>query len=603
MVRTSWLVHHMKADTLRQKYMDFFKEKGHAVIGSASLLPENDPTVLFTTAGMHPLVPFLLGQPHPKGKRLTNCQKCIRTTDIDSVGDTIHLTFFEMLGNWSLGDYWKEEAIDWSFEFLTSKRWLGIDPKKLAVTVFAGDSDAPRDEESAQIWMRHGIPPERIYYLPKEDNWWGPAGTTGPCGPCTEMFIEVESIPKCGPDCIPGCHCGHWVEIWNDVFMAYNKRADGKYEPLKQRNVDTGMGVERTVAILNGVRSVYDTELFQPLIDILRELSGKNKFTEMELPLVRTVVDHVKAAVMIMSDDRRISPSNVEHGYVVRRLLRKAILSADKLGVGAGVLEALAEVVIQIYGSIYEEVCRNREFVIKNLKEEETKFRDSLAKAIKKLERTLAESGIITGKDAFVLFTSFGLPLETTLEMARERGVEIDVEEFRREFERHREISRTATQGKFKGGLADHSEEITKLHTATHLLQAALRRVLGDSVRQMGSNITRERLRFDFTFPRKLTDEEIRQVETLVNEVISQDLPVKREVMSYNEAVARGALAFFKETYGDTVSVYSVGNFSMEVCGGPHVEHTGVLGHFNIKSQEKIGAGLMRIKATIASSE
>ncbi|MCF2137365.1 MAG: alanine--tRNA ligase [Candidatus Thorarchaeota archaeon] len=589
----------MKINELRKKYLEFFKQRGHAIIPSASLLPENDPTVLFTTAGMHPLVPFLLGEPHPKGKRLANCQKCIRTTDIDSVGDTTHLTFFEMLGNWSLGDYWKKEAISWSFEFLTSKEWLGLDAKKLSVTVFTGDDDAPRDTESAEIWESVGIPKERIYYLPKEDNWWGPAGTTGPCGPCTEMFIEVDDIPKCGPDCRPGCSCGHYVEVWNDVFMEYNKREDGKYEPLKQRNVDTGMGVERTAAMLQGVSTVYDTESFIPLIKKIKSLSPIEQFSEEDNIRCRVIADHVKSAVMIMADDRRISPSNVEQGYVVRRLLRKAILSAEKLNITSGVLQELAEVVIQMYKDVYEETERNREFIMKNLADEERKFRNSLKKAMRKLQRVIDETSTVTGKDAFLLFTSYGLPLEITREMAEEKGIKIDMEEFRQEFEHHREKSRTATQGKFKGGLADHSEEITKLHSATHLLQEALRRVLGESVRQMGSNITKERLRFDFTFPRKLTPEEVQQVEDLVNDAIKQDLEVKREFMKYEDAIASGALAFFKETYGDEVSVYSMGDFSKEVCGGPHVQRTGELGHFKIIKQKKIGAGLIRIKAIL----
>ncbi len=589
----------MKINELRKKYLEFFKQRGHAIIPSASLLPENDPTVLFTTAGMHPLVPFLLGQPHPKGTRLANCQKCIRTTDIDSVGDTTHLTFFEMLGNWSLGDYWKKEAITWSYEFLTSKEWLGFDPKKLSVTVFAGDDDAPRDKESAEIWKSMGIPEERIFFLPKKDNWWGPAGTTGPCGPCTEMFIEVDDIPKCSPDCKPGCNCGHYVEVWNDVFMEYNKTSEGKYEPLKQRNVDTGMGVERTAAMLQGVPTVYDTENFRPLINRVKELSPKTEFDENDEVLCRVIADHVKSAVMIMADDSRISPSNVEQGYVVRRLLRKAILSAEKLEIQSGFLQDLAEIVIRMYRDVYDETERNREFVMKNLEDEERKFRKSLNKAMKKLQKIIDNTGTVTGKDAFLLFTSFGLPLEITREMAEEKGISIDIDEFRKEFEQHREKSRTATQGKFKGGLADHSEEITKLHTATHLLQEALRRVLGESVRQMGSNITKERLRFDFTFPRKLTPEEIKQVEDMVNDVIKKDLKVTRKTMPYDEAIADGALAFFKETYGDEVSVYSVGDFSKEVCGGPHVEHTGVLGHFKITKQKKIGAGLIRIKAVL----
>ena len=593
----------MRINELRKKYLEFFRQRGHAIIPSASLLPENDPTVLFTTAGMHPLVPFLLGEPHPKGKRLTNCQKCIRTTDIDDVGDTTHLTFFEMLGNWSLGDYWKKEAITWSFEFLTSKEWLGFNPEKLSVTVFAGDDDAPRDTESAEIWKSLGVPEERIYYLPKKDNWWGPAGTTGPCGPCTEMFIEVDEIPKCGPDCKPGCNCGHYVEVWNDVFMEYNKREDGTYEPLKQRNVDTGMGVERTAAMLQRVPTVYDTENFKPLIDKIKELSPKEEFTEKDEVLCRIIADHTKAAVMIMADDRRISPSNVEQGYVVRRLLRKAIPSAEKLGIESGFLPTLADIVIEMYKDVYDETERNRDFVMQNLIDEERKFRKTLSKAMKRLQRIIDSTGTVTGKDAFFLFTSFGLPLEITREIAEERGLKINMDEFRREFEHHREISRTATQGKFKGGLADHSEEITKLHTATHLLQAALRHVLGESVRQMGSNITRERLRFDFTFPRKLTPEEIKQVEDLVNDAIKRDLKVKREVMPYEEAIASGALAFFRDTYGDEVSVYSVGDFSREVCRGPHVDRTGVLGHFRIMKQKKIGAGLIRIKAILEPEE
>jgi len=593
----------MRIEELRQKYLEFFKEKKHAIIGSASLLPENDPTVLFTTAGMHPLVPYLLGQPHPRGRRLANCQKCVRTTDIDSVGDTTHLTFFEMLGNWSLGDYWKKEAIDWSYEFLTSKKWLGFDPKKISVTVFAGDADAPRDDESAKTWMSHGIPRDRIYYLPKDDNFWGPAGVTGPCGPCTEMFVEIDRIPKCGPECKPGCHCGHFFEVWNDVFMVYNKNSDGSYSALSQRNVDTGMGVERTVAMLQGASNLYDTESFMPLMDRIRQRSGRKHPTDEEEKSIRTIADHVKSAIMIMADDRRISPSNVEQGYIVRRLLRKSIVSADKLGIGAGFLTEIADLVIDIYKDTYDEVVRNREFVMQNLKNEEEKFRNSLAKAMKRLEQILKETGTVTGKDAFVLFTSFGLPLEITREIVLEKGVKLDVQEFQSEFEKHRDISRTATQGKFKGGLADHSEEITRLHTATHLLQAALRKVLGTSVQQMGSNITAERLRFDFTFPRKLTQDELDQVEELVRDVIRRDLKVVREVMPYDEAISKGALAFFKDTYGEEVSVYAVGDFSMEVCGGPHVEHTGVLKNFKIKDQEKIGSGIIRIRAVVAQPD
>jgi alanyl-tRNA synthetase len=592
----------MQIKKLRRIYLEFFEQKGHTVLGSASLIPENDPTVLFTTAGMHPLVPYLLGQPHPAGKRLTNCQKCVRTTDIDDVGDTIHLTFFEMLGNWSLGDYWKKEAITWSYEFLTSKKWLGFDPNKLSVTVFAGDDDAGRDDESAKIWKSVGIPKERIYYLSKEDNWWGPAGMTGPCGPCSEMFIEVDEIPKCSSKCKPGCNCGHFVEVWNDVFMQYNKVEDGSYKHLSRKNVDTGMGVERTAAMLQGVPTVYDTEAFKPLIQKIKALSTKADFNDTERILMRVIADHVKSAVMIMADDRQIAPSNVEQGYIVRRLLRKAIHCGDKLEIAPGFMNELAELVIEMFRDVYDEVERNREFIMKNLSGEEAKFRRTLGKALRKFERILDDTGMVTGSDAFLLFTSFGLPLEMTKELAEERGIIINMDEFRKQFEEHREISRTATQGKFKGGLADHSEDITKLHTATHLLQAALRKVLGDSVQQNGSNITQERLRFDFTFPRKMTPEEIEQVEKLVNNIIAKDLAVEHFFMPYNEAIKKGALAFFQENYGEVVSVYRVDDFSMELCGGPHVERTGLLGKFKIAKQEKIGAGILRVKAVLEHS-
>ncbi len=588
----------MRVQELREMYLKYFKDKGHSVIASASLFPEDDPTVLFTSAGMHPLVPYLLGQPHPEGKRLTNVQKCVRTTDIEGVGDTTHLTFFEMLGNWSLGDYWKEEAITWSYEFLTSKKYLGFNPDKLSVTVFEGDEDAPKDDEAADAWRSVGIPEERIYFLGKEDNWWI-AGNSGPCGPCSEMFIEVDEIPKCGPDCRPGCHCGHFVEVWNDVFMTFRKLDDGTLEPLPMKSIDTGMGIERTVAMLQGVSTVFDTELFIPLIVRVKGLSSREEFTEEDEHLIRIIVDHVRSAVMIMADDRKIGPSNVEQGYIVRRLLRKAIHSADRLDVDQGFMETLAEIVIDMFKDLYGEVERNKEFIMNNLTAEEAKFRKTLTKAIRRFERIYNETGTITGEDAFLLFTSFGLPLEMTRDLAEEKGIQIDMDEFTKQFEEHREISRTATQGKFKGGLSEHSEQIVKLHTATHLLQAALRKVLGDEVTQNGSNITEERLRFDFTFSRKLTPEEVEAVEKLVNGIIDQNLEVTQQFLQYDEAIGKGALAFFKENYGETVSVYSVGDFSLELCGGPHVERTGSLGVFKIGKQKKIGAGIVRIRATI----
>jgi len=562
-------------------------------------MPENDPTVLFTSAGMHPLVPYLLGEPHPEGNRLVDCQKCIRTTDIDVVGDNTHNTFFEMLGNWSLNDYWKKEAITWSYEFITSKKWLGFAPDKLSVTVFAGDKDAERDVESAEIWESVGVPKERIYYLPKTDNWWGPAGTTGPCGPDTEMFIEVDAVPKCGSECRPGCECGHYVEIWNDVFMYYDKKEDGTYVKMDRRNIDTGMGVERTTAMLQGVPTVYDTDLFLPLINRIKEMSGVEEPTTEQTRQIRTIADHVKSAVMIMADDRKVGPSNVEAGYIVRRLIRKAIHRADILGIEEGFMKDLADITIEMYKDVYDEVERNKEFVHQNLEDEEKKFRKTLRKALRKLHKILADTSTITGEDAFLLFTSFGLPVEMTHEIAVENGIDVDMEEFQKQFEHHREISRTATQGKFKGGLADHSEEITQLHTATHLLQSALRKVLGVEVTQTGSNITKERLRFDFTFDRKLTPDEVAEVENLVNGIIQKDIEITREFMPYDDAIAAGAMAFFKENYGETVSVYSVGNFSMELCGGPHVERTGALGKFKIGKQKKIGAGVMRIRGVL----
>ena len=588
----------MKAEELRKMYLKYFKDKGHSVIASASLFPEDDPTVLFTSAGMHPLVPYLLGQPHPEGIRLTNVQKCVRTTDIDGVGDTTHLTFFEMLGNWSLGDYWKKEAITWSYEFLTSKKYLGFDPDKLSVTVFAGDEDSPRDDEAGDAWRSVGIPDDRIYFLGKEDNWWI-AGNTGPCGPCSEMFIEVDEIPKCGQDCRPGCSCGHFVEVWNNVMIQFNKLDDGTYEPLDMNSIDTGMGVERTLAMLQGVPTVFDTELFLPLINRVKKLSDREEFTVEEDRLIRIIVDHVRSAVMIMADDRKIGPSNVEQGYIVRRLLRKAIHSADRLGIDQGFMNTLAEIVIDMFKDLHREVERNKEFIMKNLTAEEAKFRKTLSKAIRRFDRIFADTGNITGENAFLLFTSFGLPLEMTRDLAEERGIKIDIDEFTKQFEEHREISRTATHGKFKGGLAEHSDRIVKLHTATHLLQAALRKVLGDEVTQNGSNITEERLRFDFTFSRKLTPEEVEKVEKLINDVITKDIEVTQQFMQYDDAILKGALAFFKENYGEEVSVYSVSDFSLELCGGPHVERTGSLGIFKIAKQKKIGAGIMRIRAIL----
>jgi alanyl-tRNA synthetase len=591
----------MERKELIAEYFAFFKSKQHKIIPAASLIPENDPTVLFTTAGMHPLVPYLLGQKHPEGKRLADVQPCIRTGDIDSVGDVSHLTFFEMLGNWSLGDYWKKEAIEWSFEFLTQH--LRIKKEDIHVTVFAGDEDASRDEESARIWQQLGIPKSRIYYLGKDENWWGPAGSTGPCGPCTEMFIDTGK-PKCNNECRPSCDCGKYFEVWNDVFMEYNKTTSGKYVQLKQRNVDTGMGVERTIAMLQKKKSVYETEVFVPIINQIKEvagLKGKNLTNEQERCL-RIIADHLKAATFILAEN--IQPSNLERGYVLRRLIRKSIRYANLLGIKTNFTKRIAEAVIGIYKQGYKHLERNKDFIFSELENEEKRFNETLERGLKKFELIVKQCRKkISGKDAFLLFQSFGFPIEMTLELAKERGLEVDEKGFHEEYKKHQEISRKATIGIFKSGLADKSEETTKLHTATHLLHAALREVLGKHVQQKGSNITAERLRFDFTHDKKLTDEEIKKVENLVNKKIQEALPVIREEMSLEEAKKKGALAFFSDRYAERVSVYSIGNFSKEVCAGPHVDNTSKLAEgnkkFKIIKEESVAAGIRRIKAIL----
>jgi len=580
----------MLARELKKKYLEFFKSKGHAIIHSASLIPENDPSVLFTTAGMHPLIPHLLGEEHPEGKRLANCQKCLRTDDIDYVGDEMHLTFFEMLGNWSLGDYFKKEAITWSYEFLT--KHLNIDPEKLHVTVFAGDNEIPRDEESAEIWRSLGIPEERIHFLPRKDNFWGPVGETGPCGPCTEMFIDTGK-PPCSEDCKPGCACGKYFEIWNDVFMEYNRTKDGRFEKLKQHNVDTGMGVERTVAILQGKKSVYETEVFMPIMKKIDELK-KNSDIRAE----RIIADHIKAATFILGDQNGVVPSNKDQGYVLRRLIRRAIRFARQLGIEKEFCSELAKIVIDIYKDDYPELELNKDIIITELNKEEERFSKVLEAGLKQFNKML-KKGTITGKDAFILFSSFGFPFEMTKELAKEHGIIINEAEFQEEFKKHQELSRTAAKQKFKSGLIDESYECAKLHTATHLLHAALRKVLGEKVRQMGSNITPERLRFDFSFDRKLTEDELKKVEDLVNQKIQEGLPVIKKIMSLEEAQAEGALAFFGHRYGDKVSVYDIPGFSKEVCAGPHVKNTKELGRFKIIKEEGVSAGVRRIKAIL----
>ena len=592
----------MTANELRKKYIDFFVSKGHAHISGASLIPENDPTVLFTTAGMHPLVPYILGQEHPAGNMLTDYQKCIRTGDIDSVGDSHHLTFFEMLGNWSLGAYFKKEAISWSYEFMTKE--LGLDPDSISVTVFAGDDEVPADEESASIWQSLGIPRERIYFLPREDNWWGPAGETGPCGPDTEMFIDTGK-PKCGPDCRPGCHCGKYIEIWNDVLMQYRKNADGTFVEMERKCIDTGMGLERTTAMLEGKKSVYETELFTPLIRAVEKLSGYSYLSdEKKDNSVRIICDHIKASVFIMGDIRGMAPSNVGQGYILRRLIRRAVRHGRNLGIEGGFLSGLAEVVIGMYRDFYPELSERRDFVIENLNAEEAKFSEALSKGEKEFDKVITgmlrgSSRTIGGRVAFKLYDTYGFPIELTMELAAERGFDVDVKGFEEAFQKHQEVSRAGAEQQFKGGLADNSEMTTALHTATHLMHQALCDVLGGYVKQLGSNITAERLRFDFNHDRPVTPEELKKIEDIVNTQIQRDLPVTCDVMSLEEAHRKGAFAQFDAKYGEQVKVYSIGDYSKEVCGGPHVEHTGTMGHFRIVKEQSSSAGVRRIKAVL----
>ncbi len=593
----------MKANELRNKFLSFFKEKGHAIIPSASVIPENDPTVLFTTAGMHPLVPYLLGAKHPEGTRLTNVQKCIRTGDIEEVGDTTHCTFFEMLGNWSLGDYFKEEAIAWSWEFLTSEKWLNLPKEKLYFTVFEGDEDAPRDMESYNHWRSHGVEEDHIFFLPKEHNWWGPAGTTGPCGPDTEMFMDTGK-DKCSPDCNPSCSCGKYVEIWNDVFMEYNKTSDGKYEPLSQKNVDTGMGLERTIAVLQGVDSVYDTDLYQGIMTKIGELADK-KYEEDEdtIRAYRIVADHIRTATLILGDEKGVTPSNVDQGYVLRRLIRRAIRFGLQIGIPEGNTPEIAQVVIDEYSVMYPELNKKAEFIKRELALEEERFQRTIKQGLREFDKLISRLGseakVIDGPNAFRLYDTFGYPIEFTQELALENGYEIDIKGFEESFRKHQEISSAGAAQRFKGGLADHTEETANLHTATHLLQAALRQTLGEDVEQRGSNITAERLRFDFSFSRKVTKDELNIVEGIVNDIIDQDIEVVCEEMPLEDAEKAGAIGLFESKYGNIVKVYSIGDFSKELCGGPHASRTGELGRFKIKKEESSSAGVRRIKAVL----
>jgi alanyl-tRNA synthetase len=592
----------LTANELRQKFIEFFVSKQHRQISGASLIPENDPTVLFTTAGMHPLVPYILGAEHPSGKRLADYQKCIRTGDIEAVGDPHHLTFFEMLGNWSLGDYFKQEAIAYSYEFLTEV--LGIDPAQLSVTVFAGDELVPRDDEAASAWEKHGIAPEHIYFLPREDNWWGPAGETGPCGPDSEMFIDTGR-PACGPDCRPGCSCGKYFEIWNDVFMGYRKTEEGTFVPMDRKCVDTGMGIERTIAILQGKKSVYETEVFTPIIAGIERLSGKQYGKDEETDVsIRIIADHVRTSVFILGDQKGMAPSNVGQGYILRRLIRRAVRHGHKLGLDQPFLGSLAKIVLDLYGKPYPELLEHEVFIMEELAGEEKKFSETLQKGEREFEKMLPNlmkgtSRMISGRTAFKLYDTYGYPIELTKELAHEHGFAVDEDGFKVAFAKHQEVSRSGAEQKFKGGLADHSEQTTALHTATHLLHKALRIVLGDHVGQKGSNITVERLRFDFTHPAPMTKEEVKRVEDIVNEQISRKLEVTCETMTLEEARAQGAIAFFESKYGEQVKVYSIGDFSKEVCGGPHVQNTSTMGHFRILKEQSSSAGVRRIKAVL----
>ncbi|POR04005.1 alanine--tRNA ligase [Alkalispirochaeta sphaeroplastigenens] len=596
----------MTAQELRRKYIDFFKARGHAEISGKSLIPENDPTVLFTTAGMHPLVPYLLGEPHPAGTRLVDVQKCIRTGDIDEVGDESHLTFFEMLGNWSLGDYFKEEAIRMSWEFLTSPEWLGIDPQRISVTVFGGDDDVPRDEESAAVWRDVGVPAGRIHYLGRKDNWWGPAGQTGPCGPDSEMFIDtgIEGTPGSRP----GVSDGKYLEIWNDVFMQYNKQADGSFLPLERTCVDTGMGVERTIAILQGKRSVYDTEVFQPILACLEGLTGHRYGADQETDRsLRIIADHARTATFVMGDENPTVPSNMAQGYVLRRLIRRAMRHGRKLGLEGPFLAEPVRRVIETYAGFYPLLEQNRETILQELHAEEDRFLKTLQNGEREFEKMIpnlmkGKKREIPGRLAFKLYDTYGFPLEITRELAAEHGFTVDCEGFEEAFVKHREKSKLDSNQTFKGGLADQSEYTTALHTATHLMHQALRDVLGEHVSQKGSNITPDRLRFDFAHPEKMTPDEIRRVEELVNEKIGADLPVVVETMTLQEARDAGALAFFGDRYDEKVKVYSIGDYSREVCGGPHVARTGGMGRFRIRKEQSSSQGVRRIKAVLERS-
>ncbi len=583
----------LTSQELREKYLTFFKERGHAIIPSAPLVPENDPSVLFNTAGMQPLVPYLLGKPHPMGKRIVDVQKCVRTGDIDDVGDDTHLTFFEMLGNWSLGDYFKQDSIQWSWEFLTSREWLGLDPAMLSVTVFEGDANAPRDEESANIWKSLGVPEERIAYLPAEDNWWA-AGPTGPCGPDTEIFYWVgEGVPQGNK----GTHSKQWMEIWNNVFMQYNRLDEQTLEKLPAPCVDTGMGLERTVVTLNGLKHVYETDAFTDVLRFIETKVGRGQYDERS---ARIIADHLRAATHMIADG--VVPKNVDQGYILRRLIRRAIREFSKMSISDPVIASVAEQFIQKFEGVYASVRERKNIILEELTREEIKFRNTLSKGLKEFEQRI-QKGNLSGKDAFDLFSTYGFPLEMTRELAQEKNITVDEKIFREEFTKHQALSRTAAAGKFKGGLGGDSPKITAFHTATHLMLAALRKELGLHVHQAGSNITEERTRFDFTHPEKVSREVLDRIENYVNEAIAAKAEVTITLMGKDEAKAKGVEGSFWEKYPEQVNVYQVAStekvYSQELCGGPHVKNTGdigVFGRFKIIKEEASSAGVRRVK-------
>lgn len=592
----------MTSSEIRESFIRYFESKNHVAIPSYPVVPQNDPSVLFTTAGMHPLVPYLMGETHPLGKRITNSQICLRTNDIDEVGDAAHLTFFEMLGYWSLGDYFKKESIEFTFDFFT--KILDFDKEKISVTVFAGDDDAPFDEESYLVWKDTiGIPKRRIFRNDKKENWWGPASETGPCGPDTEMFIDTGKKP-CGKNCSPVCDCGKYIEIGNNVFMEYFKNVEGKYEKLDQKNVDVGIGLERQVMFSQGEKSVFETDLFVPIVSKIKELT--TGYADEKIKSIRIIADHLRAATFVLAE--QIEPSNIDRGYIARRLIRRAIRHGRNLGIKGNFTSKIAKEVIEKMHTVYPELKKNEKFICTELDKEEEKFRKTLEKGLKKFNQINLGSGekIITGKDAFDLFQSYGFPIEITVELAREKNYKVDTAGFEKEYKKHQDISRLGAEQKFKGGLGDQSEQTIKYHTAAHLMLEALRRILGPHVSQRGANITQERIRFDFSHPDKMTDLQIKAVEEMVNDKINSGLPVIKTITTVEEAKGNGATGIFDSKYGDKVKVYTIGGnlysteaFSKEICGGPHVENTSDLGHFRIIKEGSSSAGVRRIKAVL----